>query len=214
MENNTNIFELSFDGLCSVVTVRLYPFYPKDKEMIPEGAYFKQILDLGAFYFVGDNFLTDKAMSLFGVDIAEMDEKMSKMLFDAAIRNTKKKHPAILGSIDQLLGLKDSFDYDSLLCLRTDSEYGAAAMLYPNLLQSLSKEMDSDFYVLPSSVHELIIVKADEHDPSVSTFLPGVVQEVNNDSGTVKKEEFLSDNAYLYDKSTGELTIIEARDCK
>ncbi|MDE6186451.1 MAG: hypothetical protein K2G39_13645, partial [Lachnospiraceae bacterium] len=39
--------------------------------------------------------------------------------------------------------------------------YGAACMLYPGVLKGFAEKINRDFYILPSSVHEVILVPAD-----------------------------------------------------
>jgi hypothetical protein len=54
--------------------------------------------------------------------------------------------------------------------------------------------MDTDLYIIPCSIHELILVPAyDEADPS---YLIDMVREVN--ATEVRPSEVLSDNIYIF----------------
>ena len=43
---------------------------------------------------------------------------------------------------------------DMIVITNTLGVNGAAVILYPDMLASLAKEYDTDFYVIPSSIHE------------------------------------------------------------
>jgi hypothetical protein len=71
---------------------------------------------------------------------------------------------------------------------------GAAYLLQKDELHRLSCKLNSNLYILPSSVHELIIIP---YTDSISKDnLLTMVQDVN--ATQVAPDEFLSDNVYLY----------------
>jgi len=82
--------------------------------------------------------------------------------------------------------------------------YGAAAILYNGQLEEIAREVEDDFYLLPSSIHEIIIVPkqyvADEN------YLSQMVDEINQEQ--VDIEEVLSNHAYLYSNLTKEITLL------
>lgn len=82
--------------------------------------------------------------------------------------------------------------------------YGASCLAYPGILKRIAEGLKGDFYILPSSVHEVILMKNTEEMESVS--LNEMIQEVNRTQ--VAEEEWLSDHAYLYQKDTGKLIWI------
>ncbi len=83
---------------------------------------------------------------------------------------------------------------------------GAVTMCVPNLLAKAADSLDGDFYVLPSSVHEVICVPAEAMDWQTAA---AMVHEVNHDSGTISADILLSDNVYRYSKESGELTLCQ-----
>lgn len=81
--------------------------------------------------------------------------------------------------------------------------YGAACVLYKNVLKEFAEKLHSNLYVLPSSVHEVILIPTDlESDPE---FLADMVKEVNATS--IEREEVLSDHVYYYDRETDEMQL-------
>lgn len=80
---------------------------------------------------------------------------------------------------------------------------GAACILYPGILKNFGIMMGRDFYILPSSVHEVILLPI-QRDFSPKQ-LRDIVAEVNESQ--VEREEFLSDHVYYYSIEQAELTI-------
>lgn len=78
---------------------------------------------------------------------------------------------------------------------------GAACIFYPEVLGSIGKAVQMDFYILPSSIHECIIL------PAIGGYsreeLEEIVRQVNE--AQVPEQEILSDHVYFYDKSRGKM---------
>ena len=66
-------------------------------------------------------------------------------------------------------------------------------MLFPEIFKKISDVYESDLYILPSSLHEVIALPKIENN---ALELKEMVIEVN--STIVKKEERLSDSVYCY----------------
>lgn len=81
---------------------------------------------------------------------------------------------------------------------------GASCILYPDILRDFATAIKSDFYILPSSIHEVILLPAQGDEDEVS--LKSMVQEVNETQ--VEREEVLSDSVYYYNRELNELTIV------
>lgn len=78
---------------------------------------------------------------------------------------------------------------------------GAAAVFYTDILKGLSEKFASDLYILPSSIHECIILPAKEED-SIED-LETLVYSVNH--SRVEKEERLSNHVYRYIREKDEI---------
>ena len=79
---------------------------------------------------------------------------------------------------------------------------GAVSMLYENELHELAENLESDLYILPSSVHEVLAVSTELTEPEE---LAQMVAEVNMQE--VALEERLSNQVYHYDKDLRKLTL-------
>lgn len=79
---------------------------------------------------------------------------------------------------------------------------GASALLYPELIEDIAQEENSDLIVIPSSIHEILIVEASGMDKDGISLM---VQEVN--SQQVDEQERLSDHAYFYKRGSMQITF-------
>ena len=84
--------------------------------------------------------------------------------------------------------------------------FGARAMLRKDMLEAFAEELGRNLYIIPCSVHELILVKDDGSTPADE--IKEIVQDVNGNSGVIEAEEVLSDSVYYFDRKTGEIRIV------
>ncbi|MCR5625352.1 MAG: DUF5688 family protein [Lachnospiraceae bacterium] len=80
---------------------------------------------------------------------------------------------------------------------------GAIWMTRPEALEEISERVGGDYFVLPSSIHEVIIVADLKFDKDA---LQDMVISVNQ--GQVRPEERLSDNVYAYDSKEHKLSLV------
>ena len=83
--------------------------------------------------------------------------------------------------------------------------YGAANILYPEYLEDIAQRVDSDIYIIPSSVHEVITIPA--YMVESVDYLQAMVMEVNRNE--VREEDYLSDGVYLYSRETKEVEQVK-----
>lgn len=79
--------------------------------------------------------------------------------------------------------------------------FGAAAILYSGQLEAIAREVEDDFYLLPSSIHEIIILP--KKYAIEEEYLSKMVDEINHEQ--LDTEEILSEHAYLYSNLTKEI---------
>ncbi len=76
----------------------------------------------------------------------------------------------------------------------TERLNGAVSILYSGVLEAFAKKLGKDFYILPSSIHEVILIP-DENNIEKRK-LEEMVHEVNMTQ--LEPEEYLSDTVYYY----------------
>lgn len=80
---------------------------------------------------------------------------------------------------------------------------GSGCILYKNLLSDFSARINSDLYILPSSIHEVLLIPAKY--ASSAAELTAMVREINITQ--LSREEILSDHVYLYSRHSGKVTM-------
>lgn len=80
---------------------------------------------------------------------------------------------------------------------------GSVCILYDNLLLNFANRLGCDLFILPSSIHEVLLIPANGQTETKD--LSEVVREVN--SCQLSREEILSDHVYYFSRETGRLTM-------
>jgi len=78
--------------------------------------------------------------------------------------------------------------------LNQSRSYAARAILRKDLLREFAEEWGGSFYILPCSVHEILLLK--ENRMFTEENIKNMVYEINHCSGAVGPEECLSDSIY------------------
>ena len=80
---------------------------------------------------------------------------------------------------------------------------GAAVMLYPGAMEEVCALMGGDFYIIPSSIHELIVVS--DRNAIDTGYLKEMIRYVNRTQ--LAPQDVLSDSLYHFDSETGKIAI-------
>ena len=84
-----------------------------------------------------------------------------------------------------------------------ERRYGAGTIFYPGIMEQAQKLLGDNFYILPSSIHECILIP--EEGNYDQDRLSEMVAEINEQH--VDAREVLSDQAYYYLKKDGRIHI-------
>lgn len=163
----------------------------------------RDYLDMAVVYriIVEDN--DDHRMStLLTKDIFDSWNIAEEELYRNAYRNTAEKRGFTLMSLDTMGIISEDTKPMSLILTNQDMERGAAAMMYPMMLERAARLLEDDFYILPSSLNELFLVAAEDAD---SERLKEAVRAAN--ATIVAQQDFLSDSLYFYGRETKEVKI-------
>ena len=212
---NADYFE-NYENVRKTIVYKLVN-YQKNKKLLEDVPY-KRVLDLAVvFYCLIEQRKGVSATALIHNEHLRIWNVTEDEIYNDALKNT----PVLLaGSIVPMSKLLSEIagtapaDNDEKVCEYTGEDIlyvltnssrvnGAACILYDNLLKKFANDVHSDLYILPSSVHEVIIVpKKDAFDKSE---LADMVMEVNEQG--VSQDEVLSDNVYEYNRKNGLITM-------
>ena len=81
---------------------------------------------------------------------------------------------------------------------------GATALLYEKLLAQIAESFEKDLLILPSSIHEVLIIPVDHISKSTLDHYATFIREVNDTQ--LADDEILSDHAYYFHRATQMIT--------
>lgn len=187
----------------------------RNKETL-ENYVYKEFLDLAAIVtFCAE--IDEQGVKAIRVthDLAERWNISKEEILQAAEENTEALFPVRMEPILDTLCRVADISRDDLpeeVLAEEDSPQimvltnylgvnGATVLLYDSFLQQVYEKLRGKFIILPSSIHEVIVMPLASAPPITDS--QKMVEQINRSA--VKEEEILSDSVYLYD---GEKVIL------
>ena len=182
-------------------------------ESLVEHSISKEFLDLSAVVRVilkmDKEGMSSMALSKKDAENLGMTEEE---IYAAALANTLRLFPPKLmnlwGYVEQNIGIGLPYEEDEVTTyiLTNQKEVdGAFYLMSRELVGNIAEMLEDDLYILPSSVNEVLLVRASEVRDGVDG-LKAMVRDVNET--IVAEKEILSYSVYHYDKEHG-ITIAE-----
>ena len=203
-------FEKVKDKLCFRLVNR-----DKNAEQLEKMPYIP-VLDLAiCFYYPFDEGGIENGMIPICRSHQENWKVTDRELLEYAMKNTPGLFPAEVipmeNALEDLLRelpeemLKDILRKISMQILTNSRKtYGACSILYPGMLEQMAERMGGDFYLIPSSVHEFLLLPREQGRSEEE--LKSMVEEVNRTE--LPPEEVLSDHVYIYCSREREVRIV------
>lgn len=182
--------------------------YEKNKEILEDCPHIR-LYDLAVTFRwvariddvgVSTSLITNKQVKEWGVSVND--------LVLAARQNTPRLFPAQIIDMEEMLaGMVSFILYPSAIpmyILTNEQELnGASALLYGDILKDFANKKGADMYILPSSIHEVIMIPADRIDDPKK--LSSMVHEAN--TTVVSTGDVLSDSVYYYDRKKDQILV-------
>ena len=173
-----------------------------------ESLVYQEVMNLAAVFVVETGeymggeaaaFVTERMMESWGADRGE--------LYKAAVENLRNEKFTVKG-MSEIIGIGEAVCGEDFLYIISNrkNQYGARAILRDDILREFADRHGRNVFILPSSVHELILL-CDNAEPGAARMLKDMVSTINNDEDIMNKEEVLADSVYYYDRKTGETRI-------
>jgi len=134
-----------------------------------------------------------------------------EILGDAMIGSVAYDTPRLFSMMDMLLGNKSQnylqdgeLPEEPFLVLTTNEGLlGASTLFYPGIKDKIGEKLGGDFFVLPSSVHEVLILP--DKGQMKATELAQMVKSINETE--VEPKDRLCDKVFRYNTETKELIV-------
>lgn len=174
----------------------------------------KEILDLSAVVYVRLDHPSGDGVASVMVrkEHLALWQQHEEDVYALALHNTRQENISFVSITNEISGMLSEeerellFDNElltmesPLFVLTNEAKlFGAVYMLLPEVLDQIVDEKGDDIYILPSSIHEILILKTSElNDPPR---LQHMVQDINEMQ--VPMEQRLSNHVYRYSKENG-----------
>lgn len=190
------------DIICAVVSQKWNTGF---LETIPH----RKFLDLAVIYRVhvyekdggrSGMTVTNEYLEMLGMSLEELHEH--------AMKRTLERLPAELTDLNQEYKFHPGVKLPPIFMLsNTARDFGAAMILYTDVMDMAAEVMGGSFYILPGSIHELYLVpESPEHIP----FYRELVANANRNVSDIG--DWLSDHIYLYNAENHRLTLVTERE--
>lgn len=198
----------------------------KNKKMLQDVPHIN-VLDLSVvFYFLINTSLIKNATAMIHNEHLKMWNVSRDEIFKIATENTPRLLSYDIKSVDEILR-KYAERYKAFGAAVTDEQAmhmeglsrrqkdmkmyvltnifqmnGAACMLYEKPVKWFSGQMNADLYIIPSSIHEVIMIPTMEIGKNE---LNVMVEQVNKEE--LAESDILSDHVYMYDRKKDTIII-------
>jgi hypothetical protein len=206
-QNGESINQLDLEPFSHYEQAKYHIFYrlinrEKNYELLQDTPHFSYLdLAVVCYYRVPEGPLEGATALLKDKNLAIW--KITKEdLFYHTWMNTPFRLPGIFTGMNELCKL-DSEEEIMYVLTNTEKHFGAASMLYPNMLSDIGSQLGEDFYILPSSVHECIVVPVSGGYKREE--LQDVVAEMNRTQ--VEPAQVLSDHVYYYERKNRKIFV-------
>ena len=178
----------------------------KENESLLNKVPHKEVDGLAVTYHIGFETPDGKSASVpVNTNMMEMYGINEEQLHADALTSSRNLYPATFVSLAEMMGNMMGVDADTIMptmdepqiMVLTNEEafQGAGALFYPGQMDEIAARLGSDYFVLPSSIHEVLLLPDDGTvDADVLNFM---IQDIN--MSTVAPEERLANEAYHYD---------------
>ena len=167
-----------------------------------------RIEDLAVVYrFIMESNEDGRASILVNNDLIERMGVTHEQLRDDALENSPEIRPAVIQGMNEVMkemmgpeayemfGIPDDTEEMMFIATVPDKNSGAGVLAYQDFMDQAAEKIGGDFFILPSSIHEILLVPDDGQKGADE--LKAMVMDVN--ATQVSPEERLSDNVYHYD---------------
>lgn len=171
------------------------------------GPYFKHPMGEAALFFYAGYNKDTRIEYHVSFEMAQKWGRSEKELLETAIKNTEKYAAGSFRNMDEvmaeIMGMKAPYlpqsQYPMYLLSNKERAYGATAVLYPGMLKKIREQVGMDYYILPTSVHEVTVL------PKYSFLIPEEIEETirRDNRENIRPEDVLSDHLFEYIQAKG-----------
>lgn len=183
-------------------------------EQVPSSIPYREVLDFSIVYGILVSYNKNSTTFItITEDIKNRYSWTEEELFQLSMENTCRLFPEQMQSMVEILSrefpdMANTLENDTIGCTVISNRfnfYGFSVIFYPRVLVRLAEEKGGNLVIIPSSVHEALVLVDNGMVDTVE--INQTIRFVNHTQ--VLEEEQLSNQAYYYDRETKKLYFME-----
>lgn len=207
---------LSFTSIRNQVVYRLVN-YDRNEQLLDEAPHIRWHNLAITFRWIAYRDEIGLASSLVTNELIKRWGVSAQELFEVARDNMQEQFPAACIPMEELLlqlnkdcsvpwSTEDGAKEGCQMYVLTNSQKlnGAGTILYPGVLEKFGQEQKADIYLLPSSIHEMILI------PAIQGIVEEELQEIvrHTNQEVLAVGDYLSDQIYYYDRQSKQIRLL------
>lgn len=180
--------------------------YEKEKEELAERI-FRRHLDLAAVLITEPSCgRTASARYVHRDELRSLGISEDEAI-ESALKNTIMQYPPCMDTLSNMLGIHpecvgEEMPFPIYVISNRKGLFGANVIMYGEVMECISRMAGGDFYIIPSSVHEVLALPSGTMEPGD---IKKMIESVNDT--VLSPEDILSYTLYHYDTEKRELSI-------
>ena len=145
----------------------------------------------------------------------------AETIFNLAKKNAAEKHPIRIQTMFEVLSEMTGELPEEMMSMEEETQMmyvlsneiklnAASGIIFTDKLQEFAEKRGADLYILPSSIHEVLLIPDTGNTNMSVSDLTNMVKEVN--ATQLAPDEILSDNVYYYDRTEKKLMFAETKE--
>lgn len=166
--------------------------------------YFRVVIEQGDN--IGTYKITEKMLNEWGLTKEELLDYDNNVYTCQSMSDVMKESMREEGYSEEEVEMMFGSDYEEIgqhVVGNKLKMYGASVIYKKEILKSIADKCESNLFILPSSIHELLIIPTDINEYVCKEDIDSMVKNVNETE--VKLEEVLADHAYIFHRDTMEI---------
>lgn len=217
-QNTYENLSMEYEDCIEKIVMRLISLN-KNKKLLEDMPYIR-FLDMAVvFYCLVSNDEDGIASIRITNEVAKEWQTDTRELYTLALKNSERIFEEKIMPMSEVIGmfdvqlqemglkkpaLKRECLYEPYVVTNNMGINGASVILYQDIFKRLAEKIGGDFYILPSSIHEVLAMSAKAG--LTKEELKNMVKEVNDKC--LLPDEYLSDSVYRYNKTFNSLEIV------
>lgn len=206
--SNFSNFELQKDYL----RFKVINFAKNINGILKDVPYVPFLDDLAIVFYLDINDICPDGTIMIHNEHLKMWDIDTETLYRIAVTNNRVYQPAVIAGMSSVMKemgvLPDDFNFgEELMYVMSNSQkrFGASTLVFDDVIGEFAEEHNSDLWIIPSSIHETIIVFAKNDNDMDKSDISEMIESVNGSE--CAESEILGTKPYYYSRKEKKIIV-------